>query len=218
MKAKQILIDDLYCRLKSLPDNHLSGSIIILESQHPHHPESTQTYVAACTDNYLMAKGRDIEWHSKDKNHMVDSDPWEALEQFRTAAGWAFGYIGYDTGRPVSKKNPENRIYYEAPDMFFMEPVYLFRIDDNGMEQLMGDTIDAGSAYEPAGFSVSDVTPAVLRKNYIRAVESVKHMIAEGDFYELNYSYPIERHLLKGALRSLQKNAGCKPGSVCVFY
>ena len=191
MKEKQFLIDDLYCRLKSLPDNHLSGVIIILESQHMDHPESVQTYVAACSDNYLIANGRDIEWHSKNKNQKVDSDPWDALEKFRTAAGWVFGYISYDTIRPASEKKPGNMSYYEAPDMFFMEPVYLFRIDDSGREQLKGENIDADSAYEPGGFSVSDAAPAIERMNYIRAVEFVKHLIAEGDFYELNYSYPI---------------------------
>lgn len=191
MKKQQSLVDHLYHRLKSLPGNHLSKDITILESQHPAHPESTQTYVAAFSDNYLVVKGRNTEWHKHDKSQKFEDDPWGALEQFRIDADWAFGYIGYNTGMPVSAKSFENKSYYEAPDMFFMEPVYLFRIDDGGIGQLLGEKIDLGGAYKSAGFSVSEATPAIARADYIEIVDSIKKLIAEGDFYELNFSYPI---------------------------
>lgn len=191
MKDAQSLVDDLYHHLKSLPDNHLSRDIIILESQYPDHPESTQTYVAAFSDNYLTVKGRDIEWHSGDEIQTFVSDPWDALEQFRAAVRWSFGYIGYDTGATVSVKDPENRSYYDAPDIFFMEPAYLFRISEGGMEQLLGEKIDLSVEYRSEGFKVSGTEAAISRAGYIRAVESIKDLITEGDFYELNYSYPI---------------------------
>lgn len=191
MKDAQSLVDNLYHHLKSLPGNHLSGEIIILESQHPDHPESTHTYVAAFSDNFLTVKGRSSEWHSKDKIQYFESDPWEALEQFKRSAGWAFGYIGYDAGRTESFHGSENRSYYHAPDMFFMEPAYLFRINDSGVDQILGEKFYVDSRYKPADFMVSEMLPAISRTDYIQTVESIKHFIAEGDFYELNYSYPI---------------------------
>ena len=187
----QSLVDDVYRRLKSLPDNHLSLDIIILESQHPDHPESNQTYVAAFSDNYLTVKGSNIEWRSKKREIRPETDPWVALEQFRESAGWIFGYIGYDIGKPQHSMDPEKRTYYQAPDMFFIEPAYLFRIDQNGLEQLTGDRLKIKRSSESAQFSIFNIKSAISRADYIEAVKTIKHLIAEGDFYELNFSYPI---------------------------
>jgi len=191
MKDTQLFTDELYSCLNSLPDNHLTRDIIILESQHPHHPESLQTYVAAFSDNYLIAKESESEWYTNDHPKRVKTDPWKALEEFRQSAGWIFGYIGYDTGRPASEMDSGNKSFYNAPDMFFMEPVYLFKIDNNGIEQISGRKIDLDINYESREFRVSDVKNSIRKADYIKAVESIKHLIAEGDFYELNFSFPI---------------------------
>ena len=184
-------IDDLYYRLKSLPDNHLSRDIIVLESQHPDHPESNQTYIAAFSDNYLVVNGADIEWKSAGKQIRAGSDPWEALETFRASAGWVFGYIGYDAGKPHSAEVTLNRGHYKAPDIFFMEPEYLFRIDETGIEQLKGKQIDSMRLREPEECHVYDLTSEISKEKFIERVNAIKHLIAEGDFYELNFSYPI---------------------------
>ena len=191
MKDRYTLTDIIYTRLKSLPGSHLSRDIIILESQHPDHPESTQTYVAAFSDNYLIANGSNIEWYEGNKTRLLESDPWTVLEEFRESAGWAFGYIGYGTGRPDSLKSPANEACYDAPDLYFMEPAYLFKINDDGVHQMSGDTLDLKKSYEQSGFRISGVGKGISKSDYIRAVESIKHLIAEGDFYELNFSYPI---------------------------
>lgn len=191
MKQTQFLVDDLYSRLKSLSENNLTQDIIILESQHSDHPESKKTYIAAFSKQYLKVKDGLVEWFLGTESNTVEADPWEALNQFRESASWAFGFIGYDLAIRVDTRDPENKSYYDAPDLFFMEPVYLFRIDDNGVEQLLGDDIKPKKSYTPAGFSVQDTSPSISKDDYIRAVRQVKHLIAEGDFYELNFSYPI---------------------------
>jgi len=191
MTDTKSLTDDLYQSLKSLPDNHLSRDIIVLESQHPDHPESNQTYVAAFSDNCLVVKGDDIEWESAGKQVKTGSDPWDALERFRASAGWVFGYIGYDAGKPQPPEEPGNRAYYKAPDMFFIEPVFLFRIDETGIEQLKGEKIDSTRLREPEEGHVYGLTSEISKEEFIERVNSIKHLIAEGDFYELNFSYPI---------------------------
>ena len=191
MKDMQSLTDELYSRLNALPGNHLSRDIIILESQHPSHPESNQTYIAAFSENYLIAKESAAEWYSKNHPKRVQTDPWKALEEFRQTAGWIFGYIGYDTGRPASEMDAGNKSYYSAPDMFFMEPEYLFRIDKNGIEQILGGKVDLDEEYESGQFKVSDAKSLITKEDYIEVVETTKHLIAEGDFYELNFSFPI---------------------------
>lgn len=192
MKEAHTIVDYLYRRLKSMPDNYLSQDILILESQYSDHPESNQTYVAAFSKQYLKITDGSVEWESAMGTRSVESDPWAALKQFRASAGWVFGYIGYDVAVQADKKDPGNRSYYDAPDLFFMEPVYLFRIDDSGIEQLLGDDIKSDVSYQTAGFSVYNASPGISKDTYTQAVRQIKHLIAEGDFYELNFSYPIK--------------------------
>lgn len=191
MKEAQSLVDDLYIHLKSLPDNHLPKDIIILESQHPDHPESSQTYVAACSKQYMKVYGSSIEWRSGEETHNLAGDPWAALKQFRASADWVFGFIGYDLTVQTDRRDLENKSFYDAPDLFFMEPAYLFKIDDSGIEQLRGTKISTGKAYQPAEISVKHAVPAISKMEYTRAIRDIKHLIREGDFYELNFSYPI---------------------------
>jgi len=192
MKEAQSLIDDLYIYLKSLPGSHLPKDIIILESQHPNHPESSQTYVAACSKQYLKVYGRSIVWGSGDELRTMQSDdPWAAIKEFRASAGWIFGFLGYDLALKAEERDSDNRSYYEAPDLFFMEPAYLFKIDNSGIEQLSGSKISAGQPYQSSGFSVKHTAPAISKRDYKQTVRDIKHLIREGDFYELNFSYPI---------------------------
>lgn len=191
MTKSQSLVDDLYSHLKSLPDNPLSRDIIILESQHSDHPESNQTYIAGLSKQYLKVKDGSVEWNTETESRAVSEDPWTALKKFRESAGWVFGFLGYDLAVQYDARDPGNTSYYDAPDLFFMEPAYLFRIDDSGVEQLLGDDIKLKSSYEPAKFSGRDVSATISKNDYTRTVRQIKHLIAEGDFYELNFSYPI---------------------------
>lgn len=191
MKESQTLTDNLYCCLNNLSSGHRSGEIIILESQHPNHPESKQTYVAAFSSQYIALRGTEIEWKNGDETVETGSDLWEEIKRFRESAEWVFGYFGYDLAVPDGKRDPQNKLYYEAPGLFLMEPTVLFRIDENGVEQLLGDKVEINQRYERTEFSVKDVTPAISKEKYIRAIETIKEQIAEGEFYELNFSYPI---------------------------
>lgn len=191
MKECQILTDNLYCCLNYLSSGHRSGEIIILESQHPDHPESKQTYIAAFSAQYIALRGTEIEWKNGDKTVQTGSNLWEEIKRFQASASWVFGYFGYDLAIPHEKRDSENEALYEAPDLFLMEPTVLFRIDENGTEQLLGEKIEMDLKYERAGFSVNQVIPAISKERYIRAIETIKERIAEGEFYELNFSYPI---------------------------
>lgn len=191
MKDVQSLVDDLYSHLKSLPDNHLNRDIIILESQHSDHPESDHTYVAGFSKQYIKVKNGSVEWRTGTELRSVEEDPWTALKKFRKSTTCIFGFIGYDLAVQAGARDPENRSYYHVPDLFFMEPAYLFRIDKNSVEQLMGGDIKPVKSYKPAGFSLQDVSPMLSKDDYTRTVRHIKHLIAEGDFYELNFSYPI---------------------------
>lgn len=191
MKEYQTVADNLYCCLKNLSSKYRSGEIIILESQHPNHPESNQTYVAAFSAQYIALRGTEVEWKSGDKTVQTGSDLWEEIKRFQSSAGWTFGYFGYDAAIPREKRDSKNEAFYEAPDLFLMEPTILFRIDENGAEQLLGDKVEINQGYERTGFSVKDVAPAISKEKYICAIETIKKQIAEGEFYELNFSYPI---------------------------
>ncbi|WP_340106308.1 anthranilate synthase component I family protein [Rhodohalobacter sp. 8-1] len=191
MKEAKSIVDALFSRLKSLPDNQLPRDIIILESQHAYHPESNQTYVAGFSKQYLEVKNGAVEWKTAKGSLRADEDLWTVLKRFRESAGWMFGFIGYDAAVQPAVRHPENESYYDAPDLFFMEPDYLFRIDGDGVEQLLGDDINLKNTYKSAGFSLQDISPELSKDDYIQTVRQIKHLIAEGDFYELNFSYPM---------------------------
>lgn len=203
-------------RIDHIKRSFNEDEIIILESQMPDHPSSKCSYVAIKPVNYIKAKGNCITTFLNGEKKDFVADPWEALKQFRKHVNhWLFGYLGYDLKNHIEKLKSTNSELISIPDLYFMEPEYLFKVKKNGnVKMLMGpvNTIDISNfeiGYETVDetqskdtkrtFSVPDCSlkgsklkSMIDEEEFKSKVMDIQRRIKDGDFYELNYSYPLK--------------------------
>lgn len=172
---------------------------ILLESQSRDHPSSVISYFASMPSRTISGKGDKITIFEKGSRKTIKSNPWQALKTFRKRSrNRIFGYLGYDlknfsSQKPLVSENPE---LIETPDFYFMEPDFLVEFDETGVIRELGSLAEIGSDLENKDEDDSqhlnaDLAAGIEFSEFIRNVEEIKRRIMEGDFYELNYSYPI---------------------------
>lgn len=168
--------------------------LVVLESQLPGHPSSRCSYFAARPCRLIQAYGTRIIQKENGVTTEFEMNPWLALEQFQNRKpGWLFGYLGYDLKNYLEEVHSANPDPLNTPDLFFMEPSVLYKIEESGeIRALTGEAVNVLPEVVIAeAAETGTVTPAIDRQTYIENVRSIKAHIAEGDFYEMNYSYPL---------------------------
>jgi para-aminobenzoate synthetase component I len=173
-----------------------SDELIILESQLQNHPSSQRTFFAARPENWIRAQANQVEWKAEGKYGSEKTDPWEALKTFRQkTGGWLFGYLGYDLKNFVETLSSGNKALIAAPDLFFMEPEVLYMEENGRWKEVCGNMpdVDLGRVDIPefSGRGRHSITPEITKEQYLENVNRIKEMIASGDFYEMNYTYPL---------------------------
>lgn len=173
-----------------------SDELILLESQLKSHPSSQRSFLAVRAKNWIKAEQNRVSWRVNSKSKSADMNPWEAIKLFREkTGGWLFGYLGYDLKNFTENLSSANRALIAAPDLFFMEPEILL-IEENGRwRELSGanpnDLLSGLAAKSSFKQMSANIEPAITKKEYLENVNSIRQMIAEGNFYELNYTYPM---------------------------
>ena len=197
-------------RRKSAGEKH--KEIILLESQLHGHPESSVTYLAAFPQKKLVIKDGVTTWNEESVSRTFHENPWTLFKKMRNESGWLFGYIGYDMKNYVDPLSSSNRAYYDAPDLFMMEPSVLFRIKNGEIEQLLGDSIPIETDYdEIEKCSINNAAPDITEEEYVTAIREIKDLIRDGDFYEMNFSYPFKAHFEGDTYGLYQKMRGINP-------
>lgn len=205
-------------------------ALLLFESQHPKHPSSRTSYLAACPKRELIIDDSSIRIVHQSPNGVQTEkypDLWSALEVMRGAGEWIFGYIGYDvknhTEPTLFSGNPA---LIDAPDLYMFTPGLLLEIGTEGVEVLcddlgvMGDigvmdglrVMDELGVMDDLGtmddlkvmdkhssevetnplFRVSNLRPLINPKQFQEAIAAIQGDIREGEYYELNYSYPMQ--------------------------
>ncbi len=179
--------------------------MILLESQMPGHPSSEYSFMAVKPLHMIRATGDKIDWVIDGKGESFREDPWAAFKKFRKLTkGWLFGYLGYELKNHIENLQSENRSLTDLPDLCFFEPEFLYRVSLTGVERWSSEGVfepmsrsDQPTTAEDIevkrGAKLSGKKPAPLleRREYERVVLDIQRRISEGDFYELNYSYPL---------------------------
>lgn len=173
-----------------------SENLIILESQLPNHPSSSKTYIAAGAKRWISARG-DVITEEKNGNSLTYRlNPWDALKKFKNhKKSWLFGYLGYDLKNHIEKLSSSNKQLIDAPDMFFMEPETVIEIEKGRVvfcagKQSFKALKKDGKESLPQKFAMT-CKPFIKKADYLNTVQDIQHRIQEGDFYELNYTYPL---------------------------
>jgi len=168
--------------------------LILLESQHPDHHSSKISYIAAGPVSTIYGYGEKISVKDRNGIRQFKSDPWDALIDFQKEKNsWLFGYLGYDLKNYTEKLTSSNEPLNRAPDFYFMEPEVLLRIENGEITVLSGDpNLNLIDQREEKPGWVEEFGPAISKDLYLENVNAIKERITEGDFYELNFSYPMQ--------------------------
>ncbi len=183
---KNLNIDDLYERLSEHP-------LIILESQLPDHPSSHCSYIAANPKRSITAYDSTVEIMENGDKKTIEANPWEALQDFRSDnKSWLFGYLGYDLKNFVENLESSNLPLTDTPDMYFMEPEILLKIE-NGEIEVLSENFDLPTKTKSGlpGSVEMKLQPLIGKDEYIETVETIQEKIHQGDFYEMNYTIPL---------------------------
>lgn len=171
--------------------------MILLESQMAGHPSSESSFLAIRPKNRIKVFGERVEIEYGEKKEYYSMNPWDALKQFRVKCdGWVFGYFGYDLKNYTEQIFSNNREIVHIPDLYFFEPEWLFQVKNGEVKQYLGDAVPDILEGTPkqSRFSKSDTNlePMITKDDYINKVEKIQQLIQDGDFYELNFSYPLK--------------------------
>ncbi|MEX2455966.1 MAG: anthranilate synthase component I family protein, partial [Balneolaceae bacterium] len=188
----RLLIDSLFLQLKQESENYANKEIIILESQQSGHLASSKTFIAAFPKRSIQSTNLNVTViDGEDKIEFV-ANPWDALQKFRNnRKSWLFGYLGYDLKNSIENVKSNNNPLTNLPDLFMMEPSVLLKVSNGEVESIIGPEYSYVENEEISECLVKDFKPHIIRDEYIGKVKQIQHQIKEGDFYEMNFSYPM---------------------------
>lgn len=178
-------------------DHFRAEEMILLESQMDGHPSSGSSLIAIRPKNRIKAFGDRVEMEFMGKINHYTMNPWDALKLFRKRCDqWIFGYLGYDLKNYTEQIFSKNREIIQIPDLFFFEPEWLFQVKNGEIKQMLGDEVHEilnGIPDKPIlSKGSTSLEPMIRKDDYVKTVKKIQRMIRDGDFYELNFSYPIK--------------------------
>ena len=169
-------------------------TILYLESSKKDHSESMYSFLAIGVESSFRSEGRNIEIFEDGKVERINDNPWDALDRFRNKYPnkWFFGYLGYDLKNYNEHLKSENPDLIGAPDCFLFEPEVLLKIDvqDGSITSLKGKATIPNDKYDRDSFEIRN-TKMEDRGEYQSCIQEAKHLIHEGEFYEINISHQI---------------------------
>ncbi len=188
---------------------------ILLESQMADHPSSVKSYVAVQPKRVIFGKGRQVIKIEEGKKNILEGNPWNIIQDFLDESReMIFGYFGYELKNHIEPLSSKNTELVDVPDFYFIEPDILIKVEEGEVEVLAGDVdlnkIKNHSVKADPG-SVKNIKRLEERSAYIRKVKEIQRLIKEGDFYELNYSYPIRAEFSGSPLTIYKKMREISP-------
>lgn len=184
------------------------GPVVLLESQSQVHPASNVTYLAALPEATIKSRGRKIEIVENGKGSTFEANPWDALSSLRKKWGdWLFGYLGYDLKNHIEVLKSGNPDMLQAPDMFFMKPGVLFKIDRiaQTIETLKRDSAEDIGEFNEGEINLGELKATIDKTEYLSKIKIAQHDIYEGSYYEVNLSHQLQAEFSDDAFRLYQK-------------
>lgn len=190
------------------------GPVVLLESQSDDHPASNITYLAALPDAMIKSRGHRVEVVENGKRTNLETNPWDALRDYRKKWGdWMFGYLGYDLKNHIEVLHSANPDVLQAPDLFFMKPSVLFKIDRRAQTI---ETLKRSKAEEIAEFKSRDIQLGALKttveqSEYLSKIQRAQQDIYEGSYYEVNLSHQLQANFSGDAYQLYKKMRSVGP-------
>lgn len=186
------------------------GPVVLLESQSSDHPAANCSYLAACPEATIKVWNTKVEIKEGEEITTFTKNPWDALRAFQKKwSDWLFGYLGYDLKNHIEVLESKNPDVLEAPDLFFMVPGVILKIDSDhstitAIKGTMPDTIPVGE-FEEKTIQINNLHSTVSKENYIVAIERAQRQIYEGTYYEINLSHQLQANFQGDAFQLYKK-------------
>jgi len=127
----------------------------------------------------------------------------EALEQFsKEGNAWTFGWFGYDLKNDIENLETRNPDAIGHPVLAWWEPEIVIQFSDSSVDVLSGDINDPRTQEALQAINqkremkeVGGMGKMVWswdKSKYLQAFDDVKHLIQNGDVYELNLCMPLK--------------------------
>ena len=127
----------------------------------------------------------------------------EALEQFsKEGNAWTFGWFGYDLKNDIENLETRNPDALGHPVLAWWEPEIVIQFSDSSVDVLSGDINDPRTQEALQAINqkremkeVGGMGKMVWswdKSKYLQAFDDVKHLIQNGDVYELNLCMPLK--------------------------
>jgi len=199
-------VEEIYytCRMKfetrhiidKITSYYSGCSYILLESQMESHPSSEKSFVAINPHREISGIRNEISYTENGKTEVFTDEPWGTIQSFQEkSSSPIFGYLGYDLKNYLETLASANPSLIDVPDFYFMEPEIIIEVH-GGMMMVRAGKADPevimNHVVANSSGAVRDIRELEEKSHYIKNVEEIQRRIKEGDFYELNYSYPIE--------------------------
>lgn len=160
----------------------------------------------------LLISADDTSWRTDDALAFLTSTLPHADSSFSSGA-W-LGYIGYDAAEQFTDIRHNGKVLTDVPDLWFAFHDTLLIIDytKNSAELLLLDTTHSSTSIEsresaflqkvellsrevyPQMREEAEVFSLVEKDEYERSLKIIKEGIMRGDYYQVNYTYPLKTH------------------------
>jgi len=185
--------------IDQITEYYKDSEYILLESQMPEHSSSVTSFVAVQPKRVVFGKEKHIIKIEGGRKKTLEDNPWSVIRNFvDESRSMTFGFFGYDLKNYIEPLGSENPELVDVPDFYFMEPEILLKIDGEDVEVLTGNVNleeIKNQRVKSDKSSVRYIKRLEEKSSYIRKIKEIQRLIREGDFYELNYSYPIRAEL-----------------------
>ena len=127
----------------------------------------------------------------------------DALEKFsKEGNAWTFGWFGYDLKNEIENLETRNPDTLGHPVLAWWEPEIVIQFSDSSVDVLSGDINDPRTQevlhainqkveVEEVG-GMGKMVWSWDKSKYLQAFDEVKHLIQNGDVYELNLCMPLK--------------------------
>ena len=143
-------------------------------------------------NNYINYPEKPFRKRMAAGNTRIDCvESWQNTLKNKPGDAWWFGYLGFEL--QGSQAGDERPVFLDFPEWSFFEADAVFEWKDGNLVvhaaaplQILEEINRQKPEINPVLSEVLPFRPFYTRENYLDAAERVRHLIREGDVYELN--------------------------------
>lgn len=120
------------------------------------------------------------------------ADFWNVLQQKLYAGVWWFGWLSFEAKDTDSSVKSNQQKFTQQPEAWFMQPGFLARFDHQTSRcEILSGELPEFAPFSPEDFMLSAPMAQLNSEQYKAQIREIQHLIHEGAFYEMNFTYAL---------------------------